>query len=126
MKLHHIGFVVKDIEKYENNMLFEAKINEIEDTIQNSKLSLYKNYTNSYIELIQPLNDSAFTYNFLQKNGDGFHHLCYEVNTEQEIIEITKNLRLIKVLGPVPALLFDNRHVYFYYSRNKNIVEFIV
>ncbi len=126
MKLHHIGFVVEDIEKYENNMLFEAKINEIEDTIQNSKLSLYKNYTDSYIELIQPLNDSAFTYNFLQKNGDGFHHLCYEVNAEQEIIEITKKLRLIKVLGPVPALLFDNRHVYFYYSRNKNIVEFIV
>lgn len=126
MKLHHIGFIVENIEKYENNMLFESKIKEVDDVIQNSKLSLYKNYTNSFIELIQPLNSDAFTYNFLKKNGEGFHHFCYEGNSFNEIEEIVNKNRLIKVLGPVPAILFDNRPVYFYYTRNKNIVEFII
>ena len=126
MKLHHIGYVVKDIAQYEKNLIFEKKIKELFDPVQNSNMALYQNFTDSFIELIQPLNEESFTYNFLQKNGSSYHHLCYEIGSETELKEIVGEQKLIMVNGPLPAILFDGRIVWFYYSRNKQIVEFVL
>jgi len=126
MKLHHIGYVVKDIAQYEKNLIFEKKIKELFDPVQNSNMALYLNFTDSLIELIQPLNEESFTYNFLQKNGSSYHHLCYEISSESELKELVDSQKLIKVKGPVPAILFDGRMVWFFYSRNKQIVEFVL
>lgn len=125
MKLHHTGFIVKDIERFSQNMVGEGLVHIIEDPVQNARLALYKNHSDVYIELIQPLNEQSFTWNFLQKNGEGFHHFCYEA-TPNEIENIVQQKKLIKILGPVPALLFDNRNVVFYVDRNKMVVEFLV
>ena len=126
MKLHHIGYVVKDIIQYEKSLIFEKKIKELFDPVQNSKMALYENYSDSFIELIQPLNEESFTYNFLQKNGSSYHHLCYEVSSRDEMMGIVGVQKLIMVKGPIPAILFDNREVWFYYSRNKQVVEFVI
>ena len=126
MKLHHIGYVVKDIVQYEKSLIFEKKIKELFDPVQNSKMALYENYSDSFIELIQPLNEESFTYNFLQKNGSSYHHLCYEVASREEMMVIVGAQKLIMVKGPIPAILFDNREVWFYYSRNKQVVEFVI
>jgi hypothetical protein len=126
MKLHHIGYVVKDIAQYEKNLIFEKKIKELFDPVQNSNMALYLNFTDSLIELIQPLNEESFTYNFLQKNGSSYHHLCYEIGSESELEEVAGSQKLIKVKGPIPAILFDGRTVWFFYSRNKQIVEFVL
>ncbi len=126
MKLHHIGFVVNDISKYEQLFLFEKKVKEIFDPIQNSQMALYTNFSNSFIELIQPLNEKSFTYNFMHKNGNCYHHLCYEVYSNDDMNRIVRDQKLILVKGPLPALLFDNREVWFYYSRAKQILEFLI
>jgi len=126
MKLHHAGFIVADIDQYEKNMLFQEKVGDVFDSVQNGRLALYKNFGDSYIELISPLNENAFTYNFLQKNGNGFHHFCYEMSSEAAMKEVVAKSKLILFKGPVPAILFDNRPVYFYYSRNKQVVEFLL
>ena len=126
MKLHHIGYVVKDIVQYEKNLIFEKKIKELFDPVQNSNMALYLNFTDSLIELIQPLNEESFTYNFLQKNGSSYHHLCYEIGSESELKEVADSQKLIKIKGPIPAILFDGRMVWFFYSRNKQIVEFVL
>ena len=126
MKLHHIGYVVKDIVQYEKNLIFEKNIKELFDPVQNINMALYLNFTDSLIELIQPLNEESFTYNFLQKNGSSYHHLCYEISSESELKELVESQKLIKVKGPIPAILFDGRMVWFFYSRNKQIVEFVL
>lgn len=126
MILHHIGIVVNDIEKYETSMIFEDKVLQVTDPIQQSILALYKNFGSCYIELIQPLNESSYTMNFLKKNGNGFHHLCFEVANTEIMREIVEKKKLIYVNGPFPAILFDNRNVYFYFSRNKEIIEFLI
>ena len=126
MKLHHIGYVVKDIGQYEKNLIVEKKIKELFDPVQNSNMALYLNYSDSLIELIQPLNEESFTYNFLHKNGSSYHHLFYEIGSESELKGVVDDQKLIKVKGPIPAVLFDGRMVWFYYSRNKQIVEFVL
>ena len=126
MKFHHLGYVVKSIPQWEEQMLCESKVNEVFDPVQNAQLAIYKNFNNHYIELIQPLNKNSFTWNFLSKNGQGFHHICYEIQNMNELRKIADNYKLIPILNPVPALLFEGKYVTFYYARNKQIIEFIL
>jgi methylmalonyl-CoA/ethylmalonyl-CoA epimerase len=126
MRLHHIGIVVNDIEKYETSMTFEEKVLQVIDPVQKSKLALYKNFGSCYIELIQPINENSYTMNFLKKNGNAFHHFCYEVASKETMLDIVEKKKLIFINGPFPAILFDNRNVYFYFSRNKEILEFLI
>jgi len=126
LKLHHIGYVVDNISSFEKHLLFGKEVKKIFDPVQNSQMALYNNFSDSFIELIQPLNDKSFTYNYLQKNGNGYHHLCYEISAHEELKQIAKEQKLIMVKGPLPAILFDNREVWFYYTLNKQIVEFVI
>lgn len=126
--LHHAGFIVDNIDEYEKKMFYESKVNDVVDTVQNARLALYKNYCESdgYIELIQPLNDNAFTMNALKKHGNHFNHFCYNVASLQELNEVVTASKLIEILSPIPAILFDNKKVAFYYTRNRQIIEFLI
>jgi methylmalonyl-CoA/ethylmalonyl-CoA epimerase len=126
MILHHSGFVVRDIDSWEKQMVFEEKMNDVIDPVQQSRLALYKNFGEGYIELIQPLNEQSFSWNSLQKFGNHFNHFCYSVNSMKEMEMTVVRFRLHEVLAPVPAILFNNKKVAFYYARNRQIVEFLI
>ncbi len=111
---------------WEKHFIFEKKINDLIDPIQNSRLALYKNFSETYIELIQPLNKSAFTWNSLMKNGNHINHFCYFDISEIQVQELAVLKKMIYLMGPIPALLFDNKRVMFYYTRNREIVEFLI
>lgn len=123
MKIHHIGFVVKDIEKYRKNLVVDEVIKRVYDPIQKANLELI-NSEGSYIELIEPTEESAFTYKFMNKGG-GYHHLCYEVENKTDALAIIAQKKMIKVLDFVYAPLLD-AEVIFAYNRNKEVVEFVV
>jgi len=126
MKLHHTGFVVKDIDKYAKHHPVGDSVAEIIDPIQHAKLALFKNHSEVLIELIQPLNEQAFTWNSLSKNGNHFHHFCYTVNSITAADEYASSFKMLKVLGPLPAVLFGGLEVVFFYSRNQQVVEFLI
>ena len=121
MKIHHIGYVVKSIEKYKKNLIIDEVVKEIYDETQKANLALIK-AQNIFIELIEPTDEESFTYNFLQKGG-GYHHLCFQTSKE-EAEQFIQNKKMIKVLDWVYAPLLDG-DVCFAYNRNKEIVEFV-
>ncbi len=123
MKIHHIGFVVKDIEKYKRNLVVDEVIKRVYDPIQEANLELI-NSEGAYIELIEPTKESAFTYKFMKKGG-GYHHICYEVKNKTDALAIIEQKKMIKVLDFVYAPLLDGE-VIFAYNRNKEVVEFVV
>jgi hypothetical protein len=123
---HHVGIIVKSIKEYEKNMLFEKKINEVIDPIQKAKLSLYKNFSDSYLELIEPLTIESPTYNALNKFGEHLNHLCYITDSFDKINEYAEQNNWLQIFGPVPAVLFDNKEVIFYFTQNKQLIEFII
>ena len=119
MKIHHIGYVVKDLDKFKKNLPIYDIVNEVYDEFQKARMVLLK-ADNIYIELIQP-KEGAFTYNFLK--NEGYHHLCYEVDSKEIADNIIKTKKMIKVLDWVYAPLLD-MDVMFAYNKNKEIVEF--
>ena len=82
MKIHHIGYVVKSIEKCRKNLIIEETVKEIYDETQKANLALIK-AQNIFIELIEPVSKESFTYNFLQK-GEGYHHLCFQAQKRRQ------------------------------------------
>lgn len=125
-KFHHIGIVVNSIEQYEKQMLPTKKIKEVVDEIQNSKLALYENFNDSFIELIEPLNENSTSFNSLKKFGNHFNHLCYKTDSFSELDKFMIQNKWLKVFGPVPAILFENKNVVFYINRSGQLLEFIL
>lgn len=126
MRLNHIGFVIDDIEKSKNIYIrlgYEI-INEVEDYIQNNQLVFLRNkLTNEIIELIKPLNEKSTVKN---DTSIGLHHLCYEVESIDEVEAYIKNNKLgIVFTKKIKAPAFDNKDIIFVYLRNKTIVEFL-
>jgi len=122
MKIHHLGYVVHDIDEYSKNLVDSHIIKRVNDEIQQAELALIKT-ENILIELIKPNKATSFTYNFLQKGG-GFHHLCFEVSSKDKAEKIIQEKRMIKVLDWVYAPLLESE-VIFAYNKNKEVVEFV-
>lgn len=124
-KVNHVGYVVKSIEAFKKTLPPMNLIKLVEDPVQRAKIELLGLPHGSSIELIEPLDSQSFTWNFLEKHGDGIHHVCYEGYSIQEIEKIFLERRMINLRGPMPAILFG-RDVIFAMTRSKSIVEFII
>lgn len=123
--LNHVGYVVKSIEAFKKNLPPMEAIKAVEDPVQRAKIELLGFPNGSAIELIEPLDSQSFTWNFLEKNGESMHHVCYEGYSLQELEKIFFECKMIKLRGPMPAILFG-RDVIFAMTRSKSIVEFIL
>ena len=53
-----------------------------------------------HIELLQPVGNEGVMSKFLEKRGEGFHHICYEVNDIYAEIERMKEAGM-EILGEV-------------------------
>jgi hypothetical protein len=126
MIFHHTGLIVENLNNFESNLLYEEKLVEVFDPIQDAKLALYKNFGDSFIELIEPLSPKAFTWNYLKRSIAPYHHFCYQVNNVNDLEHVKSKYRLIPILGLIPAVLFQGNDVAFFYTRNKMIIEFLI
>ena len=124
-KLHHIGYVVEDIDDFKKSFPSMSTIAVVNDPVQHARIELLAPDQGSYIELIEPASPDAFTWNFLKKKGQGPHHICYEGYSQDELNSLFLEKKMIKLRGPIPAVLFD-RQVIFAMSRTKCIIEFIL
>lgn len=126
-KINHVGIVTKSIDQYLENSLYERIVADVFDPLQEARLALIETQPQDcFIELIEPQAETSATWNFLQKNGGGLHHICYEVADPEELEEVTKAKRIKLFAGPMPAVLFGGREVAFGINRNREIVEFLI
>jgi len=98
-KIDHIGIVVNDIEEalkvYQQALgLSLAKIKERPDQ---AVTIAFLPTGESEIELVQPLTSDSGVAKFLQKRGEGIHHICLEVdNIEKALADLReKGFQLI-------------------------------
>jgi len=87
-KIDHIGVVVSDIEEalkvYQQALgLSLARIQERPDQ---AVTIAFLPTGESEIELVQPVTSDSGVAKFLQKRGEGIHHLCLEVDDIEEAL----------------------------------------
>lgn len=127
MKIHHIGYIVKDIEKSMKEFIhlgFEKSGSIIEDENRNIKILFIKN-GEYLIELVSPISEKSIVSNLLKKSGSTPYHICYE--TENITTEISrfesKGFIKLEFSEQVPAM--PNSNIAFLYSTNIGLVELV-
>lgn len=88
MKIDHIAIAVHDVEKAAEVYQQALDIDSIEfETIESEgvKIAIIQ-VENGRIELMQPTNDSSPIKKFLDKKGEGLHHMAFDTdNIEGEV-----------------------------------------
>ena len=82
MKLHHIGIVVKNIQKSlgELNQYLNFESTTVPSLVGSQKVNIcFLKTNNVFLELIEPAQENSPISDFV-KTGGGFHHLCFEVD----------------------------------------------
>lgn len=127
MRIHHIGYAVKNID--EAFKLFKIlgfeKVNEkVVDEERKVKILFVKN--NEYlVELIEPYGNNSPIENILKNSGSTPYHICYESKDILKDIEMLKNdgFVLISELSAAPAI--NQQKVCFLYNGKVGIIEIL-
>lgn len=98
-KISHIGIAVRSLKEavplYRDVFGLEYEGEEVVDSEQ-VRVAFFK-IGESRIELLEPLSESSAIYKYLQKKGEGIHHIALEVSDlKQRLSELKeKGIRLI-------------------------------
>jgi methylmalonyl-CoA/ethylmalonyl-CoA epimerase len=130
MRLHHVGFVVRDIraeiQKFASSLgaTWDSKI--FHDPLQKVRVSFIQTAFpgDAQIELVEPAAPDSPVLRFLTKGG-GLHHLCYEVADLGEHLRKVRMEGAMVVKPPLPAVAFENRLIAWVFTRQKLLVEFL-
>lgn len=120
-KIEHIGIAVKNLA--ESNVLFEKLLGvpaykEEEVASEGVKTSFFMNGPNK-IELLEATNPDSPIAKFLEKRGEGIHHIAFDVEDIQAEILRLKNEGFI-VLNENPKKGADNKLVAFLHPKGTN------
>lgn len=120
-KIEHIGIAVSNLEV--SNLLFEkifgAPPYKQEEVISEGvKTSFFMNGPNK-IELLEATSSESPIAKFLEKKGEGIHHIAFEVENIVSEIERLKKEGFI-VLNETPKRGADNKLVSFLHPKGTN------
>lgn len=123
--IHHIGRVVNNIAeelKYYRSLGFKCAKSVKIDHHQKVKIGLIDLGQGIFLELLEPHGKSSPIKNFLAKNN-GLHHICYRIDNLEKKIKTLKRYGVI-LSKPAPSV-FDGKKVFFFYTPQREIIEFI-
>jgi len=121
MKLEHIGIAVKDIQA--SNELFEQllgaapyKMEEVAS--ENVKTSFFQT-GESKVELLEASSPDSAISKFIEKRGEGIHHIAFEV---EDIYASMEEMRQkgFRLLNEQPKKGADNKLVCFIHPKSAN------
>ncbi|CAL2090077.1 methylmalonyl-CoA epimerase [Tenacibaculum sp. 190524A05c] len=120
-KIEHIGIAVKSIEK--SNTLFASLFGEehykIEEVASEGvKTSFFKTGPNK-IELLEATKPDSPIAKFIEKKGEGIHHIAFAVDNIESEIKRLQN-EGFTVLNEVPKKGADNKLVAFLHPKTTN------
>jgi len=104
MKLDHIGIAVKSLAASKIYEALGLTIDHVEDVKTQDVKTAFLNVGDSHLELLEPLSPDSPVAKFIDKRGEGIHHICFRVTNLQEHLDRLKKqgYRLINE-SPVPG-----------------------
>lgn len=120
-KIEHIGIAVKNMD--DANALFEKMLGvpsyKMEAVESEGVLTSFFQTGNNKIELLVATNPESPIAKFLEKKGEGIHHIAFDVDDiEAEIVRLKKEGFVL--INEVPKKGADNKWVVFLHPKNTN------
>ena len=127
LKIHHYGLASNDLDRSVEvySLLGYAPGEIFIDPIQRVKLIFVSRPGEPLIEIISDLDETGPTKNIIAKSGNGFYHVCYEVEDIEISIEEFKAKGFMLRHKPVPATAFRGRKIAWMYNRFIGLVELL-
>ncbi len=120
-KIEHIGIAVKNIK--EANELFRKLFGKEAyktETVESEKVSTsFFMLGESKVELLEAQNENSAIAKFIEKRGEGIHHIAFEVD---DIYAEMKRLQTegFEILNPEPKKGADNKLICFLHPKTTN------
>lgn len=118
-KIDHLGIAVKSLDEaikfYENSLgLQYEKIEEI--PTQKVKTAFFS-VGDTHLELLEPTSDDSPIAKFLEKNGEGIHHVAYHSDNVQEQLNKAQESGC-KLINPEPVPGAGGKKVAFLHPKS--------
>jgi methylmalonyl-CoA/ethylmalonyl-CoA epimerase len=118
-KIEHLGIAVKDLES--SSVLYAKLLNTLpykEELVESEQVStLFFKTGDTKIELLQALDPSSAIAKFIEKRGEGLHHIAFEVD---DIYLEMKRLKEegFQLLSETPKHGADNKLIVFLHPKS--------
>ena len=120
-KIEHIGIAVKNMD--DANVLFEKMLGvpsyKMEAVESEGVLTSFFQTGNNKIELLVATNPESPIAKFLEKKGEGIHHIAFDVDDIHAEISRLKSEGFV-LINEVPKKGADNKLVVFLHPKNIN------
>ncbi|MDR6762943.1 MULTISPECIES: methylmalonyl-CoA epimerase [unclassified Flavobacterium] len=120
-KIEHIGIAVKNMD--DANVLFEKMLGvpsyKMEAVESEGVLTSFFQTGNNKIELLVATNPESPIAKFLEKKGEGIHHIAFDVEDIHAEISRLKSEGFV-LINEVPKKGADNKLVVFLHPKNTN------
>ena len=127
MRVHHIGYAVKNskkaIIKFEE-LGYELETETIEDVGRNVSITFMKN-ENYLVELVAPMGNKSPIDGYLKKNGNSPYHICYEVASLENKIKELSSEKFIIIHNAEIAPAIENKRVVFMFNKDAGLIELV-
>lgn len=127
MRIHHIGYLVKNIDKAQRFFLelgYEIKCNKIYDEYRKINI-LFLSKDGYEIELVSSASPDSVVANLYKHVKNSPYHICYETkNFEQKLKHLTDN-GYVQIGNPCVAPALNNKKVVFLMNSNIGMIELL-
>lgn len=122
-KIEHIGIAVKDMEASKN--LFTKLLNtapyKSEEVESEGVITSFFQIGEVKIELLQATNEESAIHKYIEKNGEGIHHIAFAVDdAEVEIVRLKQEG--FQMIHEKPKDGADNKKIAFLHPKSTNRV----
>jgi methylmalonyl-CoA/ethylmalonyl-CoA epimerase len=102
-KIHHIGIAVQNIDRLVQfyTKLCNAREVHIEEVKSDGVKIAFIEIGESKIELLEPLDPSSPVHKFLERHGEGMHHIAIEVEDINAQLETLKKMG-VQLIDEIP------------------------
>src|SRR5947208_1207635 len=91
MRLDHIGIAVKSLDAAKIYEDLGLKIDHVEDVKTQGVRTAFSSVGDSNLELLEPLAPDSPVAKFIEKRGEGIHHICFRVtDIESHLARLSK------------------------------------
>ena len=120
-KIEHIGIAVKNLEKSNDlfSKLFGKPHYKIEEVASEGVNTSFFQVGENKIELLEATKPDSPIAKFIEKKGEGIHHIAFDVDDIESEIERLKDEGFI-VLNESPKKGADNKMVAFLHPKSTN------